>query len=144
LPRNRREGGIRHAHRGIAATAGTPACGAGSRWGTWRSGEGASGRGLERWEGRRVTRGRGEQEVADSDQGRRITPAAEEPGRQSRGEKQRRQEEERGKNWIRDWSVKSEKGRDLTAKDLQLFNQCSNEDGPKSKVHGFSNSTTSL
>jgi hypothetical protein len=33
-----------------------------------------------------VTRGRGEQEVAGGDQGRRITPAAEEPGRQSRGE----------------------------------------------------------
>jgi hypothetical protein len=33
--------------------------------------------------------------------------------------------------------VKSEKGRDLTAKDLQLFNQCSNEDGPKSKSAWF-------
>jgi hypothetical protein len=39
----------------------------------------------------------GEQGVAGGDQGRRITPAAEEPGRQSRGgKKQRRQEEERG------------------------------------------------
>jgi hypothetical protein len=38
VPRSRREGGIRHAHRGIAAAAETPACGAGSRWKTWRSG----------------------------------------------------------------------------------------------------------
>jgi hypothetical protein len=40
-----------------------------------------------------VTRGRGEQEVASGDQERRITPAAEEPGEQSR-EGQRRQEGE--------------------------------------------------
>jgi hypothetical protein len=33
--------------------------------------------------------------------------------------------------------VKSGKSRDLTEKDLQLLNQCSNEDGPKSKSAWF-------
>jgi hypothetical protein len=53
------------------------------------------------------------------------------PGEQSRG--QRRQEGEEGKNRAGDCFAISEKNRDLTVKSLQLLNQCSNGDGPKSK-----------
>jgi hypothetical protein len=87
--------------------------------------------GLGRWKDREVTRGRGEkQEVGAGDQGWFTAPAAEAPGAEQRG--QGLQEEEGGKNEAGDCFAKSEKNRDLTVKSLQLLNQCSNGDGPKS------------
>jgi hypothetical protein len=97
----------------------------------WRAGEAPAG-GLGWWKDREVTRGRGEkQEVGAGDQGRCTAPAAEAPRAEQRGAGAPGRR--RGKNEAEDCFAISEKNRDLTAKSLQLLNQCSNGDGPKSK-----------
>jgi hypothetical protein len=89
-------------------------------------------RGLERWESREMTRGRGgEQEVGAGDQGWFTAPATGRQKAEQRG--QGRQEEEGGKNRAGYCFAISDKNKDLTEKNLQLLNQCPNGDGPKSK-----------
>jgi hypothetical protein len=74
--------------------------------------------------------GEGEQEVDDGGREQSTAPAAEAPGAEQRAEAQggRRGTDEAG-----DCFAISEKNRDLTVKSLQLLDQCSNGDGPKSK-----------
>jgi hypothetical protein len=85
--------------------------------------------------------GEGEAGGVDGGQERRTAPAA---GRQKQSRGAVAQGGRRGRNRARDHFAISEKNRDLTEKNLQLLNQCPNGDGPKAKVHIFSNSTTSL
>jgi hypothetical protein len=61
------------------------------------------------------------------------------------GVQQRRNREEIGNGEDEgDLVVKSRKFRGFNVKHGQLSHQCSNGDGPKSKMHGFSSSTTLL
>jgi hypothetical protein len=63
-----------------------PAGGAGLARMPWHARKAPTGRGVERWASRRATRGRGRRRRRPAvNQGRRITPVAEEQGRQSRG-----------------------------------------------------------
>jgi hypothetical protein len=74
--------------------------------------------------------GEGKTEGVDGGQEQRTAPAA---GRQKQSRGAGAQGGRRGKNRARDHFAISEKNRDLTEKNLQLLNKCSNEDGPKSK-----------